>query len=387
MPSTSNADARAAADGAESDPLSALEAARERHREAEAAVEEVGAERLTRLRDVVGRADRLLDGYEDSATGTGDFEAYLEFQGEFSTLVDDLPEEFPAREAFERANDAVDGRRLSESDFAAAREALDPARDLAGRLEEVNDAERAVYDAERAVETRLSNLDDRVDRLARLEALGDADLDAPTEEVREPVADYDEAVREAFASFRESASAREFFDFLDDTAHFPLVEFEPSPAELREYLREHDAGEESVPTLLAYADYSTSKLDHYVDDAGAFRARIPVHRTYLDRLSAEPLTVGWPPPPAGELRALAGELVSVVARFADEATVARARTLKRVAGRDDYERLRRAAEAEAELSADERERLASGAVAADLADAREERERLREALDAGRTTG
>ncbi|QZY01031.1 hypothetical protein K6T25_06870 [Halobaculum rubrum] len=347
---------------------------------ATAAVEEHGESTLSTVRDAVRRADRLLDRYVDSATGTGDFQAYVEFQGEFAAVVEDLDEDIPGRDAFERANEAVDGRRLSESDFERAREALSPARDLADRLAEREAAEAAVHDAERDVTRRLDALDDRIAALERLVELGEADLTAPTEELREPIAAYNDAVRDAFDDVRREASARELLAFVADAAETPFVDYAAPPPELRSFLDSSPADGAALPDLLEYADYSASKLDHYVEDSGTFTARVRPHRTYLQRLSAAPLTVDWPPPSAETLRFQREELVSVVAKFAPEGTVARARRLREAADHPDYERLRRAAEAEAELSDAEVERVASGEAAAELAEARERRELLTDAL-------
>ncbi|WP_435146754.1 DUF7118 family protein [Halobaculum sp. P14] len=357
-----------------------LRDARDRRRAAEAAVRDVGEDALEAVADAVERADGLLRRYEDSATGTGDFEAYLEFQSQFAELAESLPDDLPARDAFDAANDIVDQRRLSDADFADARDALAPARDLADRLAERERAEDAVADAERRATDRLAELDDRIDSLERLLELGAADLSAPTERLRDPISSYNDAVTDAFDRFRREEPARTVLRVVDDAASFPLVDAGPVPAELREYVESHAAGDEPVPTLLEYADYSQSKLSHYVDDTDAFRTTVPVHRTALDRLSADPYTVDWPPAPAGELRAVAGELVSVTAKFADEEVVARVRRVGRLADRDDYDRLRTAAEAEARLGPGERDRLERGGVQRELDAVRAARSTLADAL-------
>jgi len=177
------------------------------------------------------------------------------------------------------------------------------------------------------------------------------------------------------------AGSRKQLAFVESTAAFPLVEYRQPPSELREYVERRPAGEEPVPQLLTYADYSRSKLDHYVEDAGKLKSRVAVHRTYLERLDAEPLTVGWAPPPADELRYRLRELESVVSRIADEDVVARLRDLRALAGEPRYGRLREAALAREELSETERERVQSGDVGEELRRCRAARERLVAALD------
>ncbi|PSQ04518.1 hypothetical protein BRC97_11080 [Halobacteriales archaeon QS_6_71_20] len=171
--------------------------------------------------------------------------------------------------------------------------------------------------------------------------------------------------------------------FVAEAAETPFVDYAAPPPELVEFLDGSPAGAEPLPDVLAYVDYSRSKLDHYVDDPGTFSARVSPHRTYLERLSAAPLTVDWPPPAAGTLRFQRRELVSLVATFAPESTVARARALRSVADRPDYDRLRRAAEAAAELSDEEFERVAAGDAGEELSAARERRAALAAALADG----
>jgi hypothetical protein len=363
------------------DPAERLAAAREELQAAEESLEATGEERVADAADAYRTATDLLDRYVDTATGTGDFAAYVEFQDRFLGLVDDLDDDVPAADAFEEAAELLDKRRLSEDDFERARELLEPAREMLAKLERRDAAEESLRAAESDARRRLKSVEERIEELERLRAFGKADLDAPTERLREPIEAYDEGIKEDFGTYRSSASAREVLSFVARTTSYPLVEFRQPPAELREYVETTDAGEEPITKLLEYADYSSSKLDHYVDDPGLLRTRVAVHRTYLERLDADPLVVGWPPPSADRLRHRASELVSVVGRFADEGTVAALRRVRDLPRTTDYERLRTAATARTELSDDARERLQSGAVESELAERRAERERLREALD------
>jgi len=369
----------------EPDTDALAEELREARAERDAVAEEIatyGEESVRAVDDAVDEALGLLSRYEDSATGTGDFEAYLELQSLFVELVENLPDDLPERDRFEEANEALDQRTISESDMQHAREALEDAADVAALLDEREAAQQRVNDAEHEISQRLNAIDDRLAELERLRELDEVDLSAPTEKITDPIAEYDEAVREAFSAFRSEASARDLFAFVRTTRHFPLVDFEQPPDDLVAYLERHAVGEEPLSKLLTYADYSQSKLDHYVEDTTAFRTTVPVHRTYLDRLDAEPLTVGHPPPPANELRYRAQELVSVVGRFADEEIVTLARRLTRLPNRDDYSRLRQAAVAEEELTASQREALREGAVADEYERLTAERERLSELLEA-----
>ncbi|WP_424017114.1 DUF7118 family protein [Halorientalis pallida] len=367
-------------DGAGPDDVAGLIADLESaHRAAENAQARVDERVEGDLEAVARQYDRLqalFDDYEEEATGDGDFRVFIEFQEEMEKFVDSLPEDLPHRECFEEVDDIMQQRRLTESDFDRAREALSPAADDAALLEE-REATQNRYDELRTrAERRVRELDERIADLEALVAMGEADLDAPVERLREPIDAYNDAVEAAFREFKRDASAREVLGFVETTASFPLVDYRQPPAKLTEYVEHNPPGTEPIPTLLDYADYSKSKLDHYVDDATALKTAIGTNQTYLRRLDGGPLTVSWPPPAAEELRFLARELIQVTGRFAPEDVVAKARTVRALTDRADYGRLRTSAQAREQLDDDERERLQSGAVQADLEATRAAREEL-----------
>ncbi|EMA34258.1 DUF7118 family protein [Haloarcula japonica] len=363
------------------DSVERLEQAAEAHERAQARVEEIGADALRDCREIYRELWNLLESYDGRATGGGDFEAFMEFQGQVGTLTDDLPDDLPERDTFEEIDDFLQQRRLTEDDFEQAREMLSPIGDLVGRLAELDDAREQYKKARTDANRRRGELSDRIDDLERLQRLGDADLDAPVERLRDPIERYNDAVTEAFTEFRRNTPARDALAVIERADAYPLVEFRPPPSELLTYVREHDAGTEPIPKLLEFADYSASKLDHYVDDAAALRSAVATRQTYLRRLDAEPVRIDWPPPAANALPWFCREYRSVVARFADESVVAALREVRELAERDDYERLRESAVARSELTETERERLASGAVEQELSAAREASAAIEDALD------
>jgi len=363
------------------DLIADLESAHRAAESAQARVEERGEGDLEAVAEQYDRLQRLFDDYEEEATGDGDFRVFIEFQEEMEKFVDGLPEELPHRECFEEVDDIMQQRRLTESDFARAREALSPAADDAALLEEREATRNRYAELRTRAERRVRELDERIADLDALVAMGEADLDAPVERLREPIASYNDAVEAAFREFKREASARDVLGFVKATASFPLVEYRQPPSKLTDYIETHQPGTEPIPTLLEYADYSKSKLDHYVDDATALKTAIGASQTYLRRLDAEPLTVSWPPPAAAELRFLARELIQVTGRFAPEDVVAKVRTVRALTEREDYDRLRTSAQAREQLDDAERQRLQSGAVQADLDATREAREELAATLE------
>ncbi|QCC48808.1 hypothetical protein DV707_01030 [Halobellus limi] len=357
-----------------------LRAARERREAVEAEIDDAGEDAVVAAADTYRKAVRLLDRYEDSATGTGDFQAYVEFQDKFLGLLEELSDDVPAQDAFEAAAERMDRRRLSEDDFEGARADLEPAADYVDLLDRREAAEEAVSKARRDARLCLRDLDEEIERREETLAFADADLDAPVEELREPIRAYNDAVTEEFDEFYESAAAADVVGLLERAESFPLVEFRSPPRDLREFARESPDADEPIPTLLEYADYSGSKLDHYAEDPALLQTTVAVHRTFLERLSAEPLTVELPPPAAESLRLWAREATSVLGRFASEETVARLRGVRDLTRRDDYEDLRFVARAHEELDAEARERVNSGAAAAELDRLRDARERLESTL-------
>lgn len=346
---------------------------------------ELDREELDAVADACRSVERVLDRWEERATDWDDFQGYVEFRNDLSETLEAIPEDVPESEAFLEADGHVKTgsatQALKQRDFDAAREALAPAREHVERREELEAARREYRDARRAAKRRRDELADRVEDLRRLVELSEADLEAPVEALREPIERYDEAVRAAFAAFRSEEPARDVLSFVETASGYPLVGFDAPPERLITYVREHPAGRHAVDELLEYAGYSASKLDHYVDDPDLLKRRVATNRTYLERLSADPLTVGWPPDDRGTLRFRTRELVSLVARFAGEETVAALRSVRQLTRREDYDRLRTAAVARAELTDAERRRVESGAVDDDLREARDAYERLREAID------
>jgi len=262
-------------------------------------------EGLRNLREAVADLREILTAYEDRAVRDEDFAAFIEFQDRIGHFTNDLPEVLPERETFEEIDDLLQQRRLVESDFERARERLNEAEAALDPLEDWEDATDRYREARRAVGRRLDEVRDEIADRERLQRLGEADLDAPVERLRDPIEAYDATVSEAFRSFVADSSAREVLDFLATTAHFPLVPFERPPDDLRAFVRTSEAGGESIPQLLEYAGFSRSKLDHYVDDPDALKRAVATQQTYLERLDADPLTVGWPPPEADAMAALA----------------------------------------------------------------------------------
>lgn len=368
-----------------SDEIVRLDRARERVADVERRIDEHGEGAVETVSDAYRRATDLLDRYVDRATGTGkeNFKAYLELEGQFDALVENLPDDVPRREAFEEASDAIDKRRLSERDFERAETALEPAAELAELFDEREAAGERLDAARKDARRRLREVDDEIDDRERLLELATVDLDAPVDRLRGPIESYNERVREAFEAYRLEESAREVFDFLERARWYPLVGVDRPPAELREYVDENPAGEYTVPELLRYADYSRSKLSHYVDDPDELKRRVATRQTYLDGIEADPLTIEWPPKPREELRFRIRELIPLVSRLADEAVVAALREVRSTTEDPEYDRLRTAADARTRLDEAERRRLADGRVEDELAELRAERDRLREALERG----
>ncbi|MFB6137803.1 MAG: hypothetical protein ABEJ42_05605 [Halobacteriaceae archaeon] len=371
------------------DLIADLAAAGETLDAAAAAVADRGAAETDRLADAHDRVAGILDRFEERATDWDDFEGYAEFRTELGRAVADLSDDLPERavDALEAADDhLVTGgvaETLDASDFERAREELEPLAAAAADRDALAAARERYATARSTLVTRRDALDDRADELERLQRLGEADLDAPVERLREPVAAYDDGVTDAFADHRQSAPLTTLLDLLATAAERPYVDYDSPPERLRDYAADAPVGDEPLPTVLEYLSFSRSKLAHYVEDPDRFRTAVATNQTYLERLDADPLTVGWPPPPADRLRYAARERIPVVGRFADDEVVAHLREVRELAageGPVDYGRLRESAVARSELEEAERERVQSGAVADELSRVRAERKAVEAAL-------
>ncbi|MDY6818037.1 MAG: hypothetical protein SVG88_05180 [Halobacteriales archaeon] len=364
------------------DPIADLRAADDAYRDAVAAVEEIGEADAQTVAEYYRDVLSLFDEYEEPASGSGNFEAYIEFQEAIVDFVESLPEDLPRRDAFEVLTEIFDQRRLSHSDFEDARRELRPAAEIVERLETRKEALERYRDARHAVERRRRELRNRIDELEEILEHADVDFDADTDALRAPIDEYNDAVETAFRSFKRESSARSVLAFVVATEEYPLVEYRQPPAELVEFVESAAVGTEPIQTLLEYADYSRSKLQHYVDQPQALKRHIATNQTYLERLDADPLRIQWPPPSAETLRFRCRELIPLVDRFAPAEVLTALRTVReRTLDAAQYRRRREAAVAMAELSERDRERLQDGTIEAELATAREEYDRLTDALE------
>lgn len=370
------------ADETDSGAADALVAARERVETLRSRLDETGLDRseLETVADAYREVETVLERWEERATDWDDFEGYVKFRDDLAETLESIPDDVPEREAFLEADEHVTTGGVSKSlragDFDAAREALAPAREYAELRADLESALRQRREAEQRAERRASELRERIERLDGLLELGEADLDAPIERLEEPIRAYDGAIEDAFRTARREAPAETFLGFVERAARTPFVDYESPPETLLEYVRTRAAGEYSVAELLEYADYSTSKLSHYVDDADLLKRRVATNRTYLERLSADPLSIGWPPEPAETLRFRIEELLGLVGAIADDSTVSTLRAVRELTRAEEYERLREAARADAELTETQRRKLERGDVAAERSAAREELDRL-----------
>lgn len=344
-------------------------------------VESIGIEELKAVSAAYHDVTDLFDRYEERATDWDDFEGYVEFQEKLVDLVEGLPDELPEREAFEAADEQLHQQTLSATEFERARSELQSAAEYADLLERHRELQECYDDARHAVSQKRDAIQERIDRLERLKRFESVDIDVSFDRIRTPIERYNDAVNEAFEAFLAEESARTVLSLLATTEQYPLVDYRQPPPALCEYVLSHEAGTESIPTLLEYGAYSRSKLDHYVDDPQALLGAVQTNRAYLSRLDGGPLEIAWPPPPAGTLRYQIRERIAITGRFAPEKTVTQLRSIRSLSRDADYNRLQESAVAHEELDADDRERLRNGTLARDLADAREKRRQLDAVLE------
>lgn len=358
--------------------LDTFDRARTRYDDAIDAVAAIGRENLETLAEAHQRIHRLLDTYEERATGTGDFSGYIAFREQVETLAEELPEDLPHRKSFETAADIVDKRRLSERDIESIKSAMEDVREVIKRLDEEEDARDTYRDSRRAVSRKIEEIEQRIDHIDYLLNLAEVDFDAPIGELRDPIFSYNAAVSESFDTYVHETPAENVLELFSLTDQYPLVPMPTPPPRLVTYLADLPEAL-TVPELLTYADYSQSKLAHFVDDPGDLKAAVATDRTYLERLSSTPFEIAWPPPEATDLRWQLRELISVVDRFAPEDVVTQLRSVREdTYSVEQFNRLREVAIARDTLDDRQRRRIQSGALAQD-------REDLATALEALKT--
>ena len=368
-------------DTVEGDLVGDLKRAQQRYDETQSRMAEFGREDLEALADVYRTFTALLDRYEEQVVGdAGDYRTNIEFQNEIATVINDTSSDVLLYETFTECAKHLRKKYYKTAHFDHVREQLEPVGDIVERLDDYEEAREEYREARRAIVYRVRDLDEDIANLERLSRLGKADLDAPTERLREPITAYNETVSDALQTFRSERSAREIIEFLDAMEAYPLVPFQPPPEELGSFLREEPPGEETISKLLDYATYSRSKLDHYVEDPDRLKHVVGGQRTYLSGLDAQPLRIEWPPPSARELQWRCRELRAAVNRFAPDA-VEQLRTVEALPRETDYERLRTSIRAREELTDQERKHIKSGSIEEELAEAREERQLLEDVLD------
>lgn len=364
----------------EADLVERLSRTESRLEETRARVEEFGQEDIEQLADAYRSFVGLLDRYEDQVVGdAGDVKTNVEFQSQVAEVMSDIPSDTLLYETFVECTEYLKQKWFNESDFDHVRSQLEPVGDIVARLDAYQETHRAYRKVRSDVRTEIRSVGEQIQELERLVELDEADLDAPTDRLREPIERYNSAATRAFREFVENEPARAVLAVLDRLGVYPLVPFESPHPELTTYLDGEPPGEMPIPKLLEYAGYSRSKLTHYVDDPDRFVHVVGGRKTFLSGLDAEPLRIGWPPPSATALEWRCRELTAALNRI-DRGAVEPLRAVAALPRETAYERLHDSAVAREQLTAAERERLRTSDVAATLADLRARRQRLRDAL-------
>lgn len=342
--------------------LDAFGAAYDRFRDLQDDLDPITLETVETIDDALITFDRLFDTFEDRATGSGDFAGYITFQQKVASLVSGLPDDLPERDAFEAVEAIAQQRRLSEADFEDAREALEPARAIVETRNDLFAAREALHERRLDLHERLDDLDDRIEELDRVLELGEVDIEKSVADIRDPIETFNDAVTEDFHTYLGETPAPDVIEFIRKTRSFPLVHVPQPPTDLRRYLTATET-DLTIYELQEYANYSRSKLEHYIHDPGRFKTEIATEQTYLASIDAEPFHIEWPPLPANELRWKIRELLPLVDRFGSESTVAALRSVRDlIIHPDRYHELRDVAVARNELTEAQREKLAAGAV-------------------------
>ncbi len=363
------------------DPVAQLNDAQKRRQQAKKRVDEIGQDELEELAEAYNGFVALLERYEDQVVGDeGDFQTNIEFQSQIAEFTEELSDDILQADIFDACNEHLKQRWFKTAHFEHVYEQLEPVAEMVERLETYEQRRTEYREVRKQLGQRIYELEEEINELERLVRLGDADLDAPTERLREPIEAYNDAVTDAFRAFRRDSSAREVLAFLESTTAYPLVPFEKPPDELSAFVRNNPVGDEPLSTLVEYAGYSRSKLDHYVDNPDQLKHIVGGQKVFLSGLDAKPLRIDWPPPSADKLRYRCRELTAVVNRL-DQDVVSLLRAVEQLPREANYPQLRNSVLAQESLTEEERKRIQKEDIETQLSTARERKARFADALE------
>ncbi len=303
-------------------------------------VEAADADALTRTRSLKERFEAGIREYRDRATGRDDFGSYVEFRSIAAAVEDAVDGDEPVygADVLERAAARFDRRTIRPKHFDRAEEdlqELDTAVEALDTAEEVRgDVESLRHRLERRRNQLKNEIESKIEEIERAERFADVDYS----DLVEVLEGYNESVQQDFRSYRSDASASDVVRLGARAGEHPFVPDQPVSLDDADRL-EDVAGDRSVEEVMEMMGHSKSKLEHYVDSAVEFRRAVP--KSYLETFDGDAFTVSWEDP-ADVVRFEVPELLKEVSKFAGEDTVEQLRRLRRLAIKDDYERMRKA---------------------------------------------
>lgn len=305
-------------------------------------IEDIGLEKAKKTHDFYSELSETMEEYREDAVGTGDFETYVEFQGILDDLlqrINNSQNEVYRAEDFERVIDGFEKRVIRESDFRRAESRLADVRELAETIDRVREIEKELRYEKGRLERRKSELESRLKRVGRKidTAKGVSDIDpSPLISIIES---YNSSVETDFEEFYNSAPSIKVARLGEKARDLPLADIKPLDKETVEILRRTGMGQKTVSEVLEYADYSNSKLSHYIERPDEFRRN--VSQTWFKLLSADDFKISVETP-QNLIKHKVPELIRIVDEFGSEETVRRLREIHSVAEKGEYAPMRRA---------------------------------------------
>lgn len=300
---------------------------------------EEGIEEVREARGLYHELQRYIDRYREPATGHGDFESYIEFQSVLAEIEEQLDGGVYGERGFRDAIQRFESRTLREKHFRRAENDLQGVRETVEVLERVEEIEDELRSERGRLGKRRKELEREIDDLERGIREASEAPDADASRLESLLDSYNEAVEREYESWLSSAAAREVVGHVYRASGMPLIEAEGVDRSTVEALEVSEVGDESVERLLELAEYSDSKLQHYVDDPTRFRSELPT--AWFRVADAEPYKLS-PDMQEGVVERLVPELVRVVSEFASERTIEVLREIGDLARCGRYSGMRRA---------------------------------------------
>lgn len=257
-----------------------------RLRDLERRIEELGPGRLDRVEFLLSELKGLVREYEDKDRT---FKTHRSLRMTLDRLARRIQKSYENEEIGEEV-EHFDKALVHARDWhwKDTRRALEPLEEIAGLRDERNRVEKEIRRQKKARRKKRRELEERA---RRLRSLRDTRLDPGAEEyihsIQERLDRVNERIVGVLDALVSNAPTREVIRLLGDVGIRPELGLPRAPDKsgLMGFLGSHPVGNEPIYRVLEYADYSDSRLSHYVDRPREFKDAMSANLAYLEKIT------------------------------------------------------------------------------------------------------